>query len=96
MTTGTGRSKYRNLTLFHVVWSVPAKVFFLTANVFNNAPCLPPPPKKKNFAIVYDFSWDDCNTQETGNSGFAQLFFLGRDKVHYSLYESRKVQDLIL
>ena len=66
MKTGTGRSKYRNLTLFHVVWSVPAKVF-LTANVFNNAPCLTP----QNFAIVYDFSWDDCNTQEIGNSGYA-------------------------
>ena len=29
MKTGIGQSKYRNLTLFHVVWSVPAK-FFLT------------------------------------------------------------------
>ena len=27
MKTGIGQSKYRNLTLFHVVWSVPAKVF---------------------------------------------------------------------
>ena len=27
METGIGQSKYRNLTLFHVVWSVPAKVF---------------------------------------------------------------------
>ena len=27
MKTGIGQSKYRNLTLFHVVLSVPAKVF---------------------------------------------------------------------
>ena len=27
MKTGIGQSKYRNLPLFHVVWSVPAKVF---------------------------------------------------------------------
>ena len=27
MKTGIGQSKYRNSTLFHVVWSVPAKVF---------------------------------------------------------------------
>ena len=27
MKTGIGQSKCRNLTLFHVVWSVPAKVF---------------------------------------------------------------------
>ena len=27
MKTGTGQSKYRNLTLFDVAWSVPAKVF---------------------------------------------------------------------
>ena len=27
MKTGIGQSKYRNLTLFHVVWSVAAKVF---------------------------------------------------------------------
>ena len=27
MKTGIGQSKYRNLTLFHVVWSVPAKAF---------------------------------------------------------------------
>ena len=27
MKTGIGQSKYRNLTLFNVVWSVAAKVF---------------------------------------------------------------------
>ena len=27
MMSGIGQSKYRNLTLFHVVWSVPANVF---------------------------------------------------------------------
>ena len=27
MKTGIGQWKYRNQTLFHVVWSVPAKVF---------------------------------------------------------------------
>ena len=30
MKTGIAQSKYRNLTVFHVVWSAPAKVF-LTA-----------------------------------------------------------------
>ena len=29
--TGIGQSKYLNLTLFHVVWSVPAKVFLTVA-----------------------------------------------------------------
>ena len=37
MKTGIGQTKYRNLTLFHVVWSVPAKVFltvmFSTINI---------------------------------------------------------------
>ena len=37
MKTGIGQSKYRNLTLFHVVWSVPAKVFLTHGcNVFNS------------------------------------------------------------
>ena len=31
MKTGIGQSKYLNLTLFHVVWSVPAKVFLTVA-----------------------------------------------------------------
>ena len=31
----------------------------------NNASCLPPPPPPKFcITIVFDFSWDDCNTQE--------------------------------
>ena len=34
MKTGTGQSKYRNLTLFHVVWSGPCKSL-LDCNVFN-------------------------------------------------------------
>ena len=34
MKTGIGQSKYRNLTLFHVVWLVPTKVF-LTLTFFN-------------------------------------------------------------
>ena len=40
MKTGIGQSKYRNLTLFHVVWSVPAKVFLtvtLWIEVWQNA-----------------------------------------------------------
>ena len=42
-----------------------------------NTPCLPPPrPTPLNFAfcitIVFDFSWDDCNTPEE-----KLFFFLG-------------------
>ena len=32
-------------------------------HVGHNAPCLPPPPPHKFcLTIVFDFSWDDCNT----------------------------------
>ena len=34
--TGIGQSKYRNLTLFHVVWSVPAKVFLTVTFSIND------------------------------------------------------------
>ena len=59
----------------------------------HNTPCLPPPPPPPlNFAfcitIVFDFSWDDCNTPE-------ENFFLGGgggeegvNKVHYGLGDS--------
>ena len=38
--------------------------------------------------IVYDFSWDDCNTQEKLETMVMQNFFWGggENKVHYSLY----------
>ena len=38
-------------------------------HIDHNAPCLPPPPspsppKKKCITVVFNFSWDDCVTQE--------------------------------
>ena len=30
----------------------------------HDAPCLPPPPPHTYITIVFNFSWDDCNTQE--------------------------------
>ena len=32
-------------------------------HIDHNAPC-PPLQKKKCITIVFDFSWDDCNTEE--------------------------------
>ena len=37
--------------------------------------------------IVFDFSWDDCNTQEKLETMYAN--FWGVNKVHYGLCESR-------
>ena len=38
LSTGIGQLKYRNLTLFHVIWSVPEKVFLtLTVRKFNQS-----------------------------------------------------------
>ena len=52
----------------------------------HNAPCLPPSPP---ITIVFDFSWDDCNTPEE------KLSFLGEggggrgvNKVHYGFGDS--------
>ena len=36
MKTGTGQSKYRNLIVFHVEWSVPAKVFLTVTYILND------------------------------------------------------------
>ena len=38
-------------------------------HIDHNAPCLPPPPSpspppKKCITVVFNFSWDDCVTQE--------------------------------
>ena len=40
--------------------------FFLIRHfhVGHNALCLPSPPYKFCLTIVFDFSWDDCNTQK--------------------------------
>ena len=40
--------------------------FFLIHHfhVGHNALCLPSPPYKFCLTIVFDFSWDDCNTQK--------------------------------
>ena len=50
---------------------------------------LPPPPKKKKkkFAIVFELSWDDCNTQEKiGNNAYAKFWWINR--LHNGLYEN--------
>ena len=46
-----------------------------------NAPCIPypvpPPPKKKMkgfITIVFDFSWDDCNTKKKSKTKVMQKF----------------------
>ena len=39
MKTSIGQSKYRNLTLFHVDWSVPAKVFLTVTFSINKRLC---------------------------------------------------------
>ena len=51
-------------------------------------------PPKFCITIVYDFSWDDCNTQEKLETMVVQNLGAG-DKVHYGLYESSKFQDLM-
>ena len=46
-------------------------------HIDHNAPCVPrpPPPPKKNFAIVFELSLDDCNTQEQPTFGDATTSF---------------------
>ena len=53
----------------------------------HNSPCSPPPKKKLCITIVFDFSWDDCNTLENLETMVVQNSE-GENKVHYSLYES--------
>ena len=44
-------------------------------HIDHNAPCPPPPPKKKKYiTIVFDFSWDDCNTEEKLETRVMQTF----------------------
>ena len=42
----------------------------------HNAPCLPPPPstKKNSISIVFNFSWDNCNSQEKWEQKFSKTF----------------------
>ena len=59
-------------------------VAFTNFHVNHNAPCLPP-----TFCttIVFDFSWDDCNTQDKLETMVMQNFG-GVNKVHYGRCES--------
>ena len=43
-------------------------------HIDSNAPCLPP---KFGVTIVFDFSWDDCNTWEKLETMRLSIFFLG-------------------
>ena len=47
-----------------IIWN--QTVLILYFHIYHNARCLPSPPPKKKFCltIVFDFSRDDCNTQE--------------------------------
>ena len=46
-------------------------------HIDHNAPCLPPPPPKFYITVVFDFAWDDCNTQEELETMVMQFFFGG-------------------
>ena len=59
----------RYLRAGHLVVAMNKFNFFLIHHfhVGHNAPCLPPrppPPHKFCLTIVFDFFWDDCNTQK--------------------------------
>ena len=51
-----------------------------------NAPCLPPSLQKQRITIVFDFSWDYCNTQEELETMVVQNVEV--NKVHYGLCEN--------
>ena len=54
-------------------------------HIDHNLPCLAPP--KLCITIVFDFSWDDCNTLENLETLVMQNSE-GENKVHHGLYES--------
>ena len=41
-----------------------------------NTPPPPTPPKKNGRIIVFDFSWDDCNTQEKLATSLCKIYLL--------------------
>ena len=66
-------SRKKNV-LCKVSWEVPKLLTLLLLQIdktrftiFHTALCLPPPPpplpKKNCITIVFDFFWDDCNTE---------------------------------
>ena len=56
----------------------------------------PPPPPKFCITMVFDLSWDDCNTQEKLETIVMQFILLGGgrgvrggvNKMHYGLRET--------
>ena len=58
-------SRIGQIYYFHIGHNVPCKHF-------------PPPPKKKKNGriIVFDFSWDDCNTQEKLATSLCKIYLL--------------------
>ena len=55
-----------------------------------NAPCSPTSPQKQCITIVFDFSWDYCNTQERLETMVIMQLYWGEgvNKVHYGLCEN--------
>ena len=59
----------------------------------------PPPPQKKNcITIVFDFSWDECNTQENWKQWLSKILGgkIYKNKVHYRLCESMNKLNRVL
>ena len=55
----------------------------------HNAPCLPPALKNKNcISIVFNFSWDDCDTQVKSETMHGYVKFWWVNKVHCGLCEN--------
>ena len=60
-----------------------SKVFTIFTQTIMHLVC----PPKLGITIVFDFSWDDCNTLENLETLVMQ-HSEGENKVHYGLYES--------
>ena len=59
------------------------KFTFFTQTIMQLVYTPPPPSPKFCITIVFDFSWDDCNTQEKLKTKVSKV--LGATKVDYGL-----------
>ena len=88
----------RYLRAGHLVVAMNKFNFFLIHHfhVGHNAPCLPPrpppPPHKFCLTIVFDFFWDDCNTQKILETMVGKNWWGGgggkSNKMHCALCEN--------